>query len=89
MMQSTDSSSLMAMKIHSEARQSLGKKEEQRKKSLMVLILHHLLEHGYFETSERLMKESNISSKHYAPADNIDLLYILQARIREFLYDQI
>ncbi|KAI9138082.1 hypothetical protein BKA69DRAFT_822898 [Paraphysoderma sedebokerense] len=77
MMQSIDSG-LIRMKLANEARLSDEQKDEQRKKNLLVLIIHHLISMGYIESAEKLQKESNISIKKTVPADNVDLIYVLQ-----------
>ncbi|KAJ3059773.1 Katanin p60 ATPase-containing subunit A-like 2, partial [Podochytrium sp. JEL0797] len=53
-------------------------KTDQRKRNLMVLIMHHLQTHGYSDTVARLQTESNVSLKKVTAADNMDLITILQ-----------
>ncbi|KAJ3029688.1 UNVERIFIED_CONTAM: Katanin p60 ATPase-containing subunit A-like 2 [Siphonaria sp. JEL0065] len=53
-------------------------KNEQRKRNLMVLIMHHLQGHGYTDTVARLQTECNLSLKKVTAADNMDLITILQ-----------
>jgi hypothetical protein len=51
---------------------------EQRKRNLLVLILHHLREEGFLESAEALVKESGSSIANYQVCDNIDLSTVLQ-----------
>ncbi|KAJ3111610.1 Katanin p60 ATPase-containing subunit A-like 2 [Physocladia obscura] len=53
-------------------------KTEQRKRNLMILIMHHLQSYGYVDTVTKLQAECNLSLKKITAADNMDLLTILQ-----------
>ncbi|KAI9330608.1 katanin p60 ATPase-like protein-containing subunit A-like 2 [Obelidium mucronatum] len=53
-------------------------RNEQRKRNLMVLIMHHLQGHGYSDTVARLQTECNLSLNKVTAADNMDLITILQ-----------
>jgi katanin p60 ATPase-containing subunit A1 len=66
------------MKLSNEAKLAEENKIEQRKKSLIVLILDFLETYGYVNAVERLQTESNIFLNKVAPADNVDLMMILQ-----------
>ncbi|KAJ3297364.1 Katanin p60 ATPase-containing subunit A-like 2 [Borealophlyctis nickersoniae] len=70
--------SLTKLKVSSEVRLAEETRNEQRKRNLIVLILHHLQSHGYLESVERLQGEANITLRKVSVADNIDLLSILQ-----------
>ncbi|KAJ1513307.1 Katanin p60 ATPase-containing subunit A-like 2 [Coelomomyces lativittatus] len=70
--------SLVKLRLSSEARNLDEKRELHRKKSAIVLILHHLEKNGYIQASKWLEQESGITTANYTPADNVDLLYILQ-----------
>ncbi|ORX54168.1 AAA-domain-containing protein [Piromyces finnis] len=66
------------MKISNEAKLAEENKIEQRKKSLLVLILDFLQNNGYVNSVERLQTESNIFLNKVGVADNVDLMMILQ-----------
>ncbi|KAI8608049.1 P-loop containing nucleoside triphosphate hydrolase protein [Chytriomyces sp. MP71] len=66
------------LREHADLRAAEELKTEQRKRNLMVLILHHLQSHGYADTVARLQNECNVSLKKVTVADNVDLLTILQ-----------
>jgi katanin p60 ATPase-containing subunit A1 len=70
--------SYVRMKLSNEAKLAEENKIEQRKKSLIVLILDFLETYGYVNAVERLQTESNIFLNKVAPADNVDLMMILQ-----------
>ena len=63
-----------------ESRQKVEKKENERKKNILILIHQHLLNIGYSNTALKLEEESNLELDTYAVADNMDLYVI----IREF-----
>ncbi|TPX68798.1 hypothetical protein CcCBS67573_g07060 [Chytriomyces confervae] len=66
------------LREHADIRAAEELKTEQRKRNLMVLIMHHLQSHGYSDAVARLQTESNLSLKKVTAADNMDLLTILQ-----------
>ncbi|KAJ3230422.1 Katanin p60 ATPase-containing subunit A-like 2 [Chytriomyces hyalinus] len=66
------------LREHADIRAAEELKTEQRKRNLMVLIMHHLQSHGYSDAVARLQTESNLSLKKFTAADNMDLLTILQ-----------
>ncbi|KAJ3014553.1 Katanin p60 ATPase-containing subunit A-like 2 [Thoreauomyces humboldtii] len=66
------------LKVSSEARQAEEARTQQRQRNLMVLILGHLETFGYTDSLEKLQTESNISLRKVHPADNVDLINILQ-----------
>ncbi|KAI8824761.1 katanin p60 ATPase-like protein-containing subunit A-like 2 [Chytriomyces cf. hyalinus JEL632] len=68
------------LREHADIRAAEELKTEQRKRNLMVLIMHHLQSHGYSDAVARLQTESNLSLKKVTTADNMDLLTILQVR---------
>ena len=53
-------------------------RSERRKMNVLVLIMHHLVTHGYIDSAERLQTECGVSFAKYDVADNIDLATILQ-----------
>ena len=54
---------------------------EQRKRNLLILILHHLVQEGYTEAAKSLEHESNLSFSRYEVCDNVDLETILMVCI--------
>ena len=54
------------------------KRRAERSKHLIVLISQHLESLGYANTVDALKAESGVSPKQYEPADNVDLLNVLQ-----------
>ena len=61
-----------------ESRQKVEKKENERKKNILILIHQHLLNIGYSNTALKLEEESNLELDTYAVADNMDLYVILR-----------
>eukprot|EP00697_Spironema_sp_BW2_P011224 gnl/Spiro4/26840_TR13343_c0_g1_i1.p1 gnl/Spiro4/26840_TR13343_c0_g1~~gnl/Spiro4/26840_TR13343_c0_g1_i1.p1 ORF type:complete len:523 (+),score=115.72 gnl/Spiro4/26840_TR13343_c0_g1_i1:48-1616(+) len=72
------SSSLMAIKNASEARAADEKRQIERKRNILVLILRHLSDSGYLQSVERIQAETGVSLDKVDVADNIDLQTILQ-----------
>ncbi|CAI8010085.1 Katanin p60 ATPase-containing subunit A-like 2 [Geodia barretti] len=70
--------SYLQLKAANDAREAEEVRVEQRKRNLLVLILHHLREEGFLESAEALVKESGSSIANYQVCDNIDLSTILQ-----------
>ena len=54
------------------------RRRAERGKNLVVLMLQHLLSLGYSGAAEVLQAESGVGLTQYEPADNIDLMSILQ-----------
>jgi hypothetical protein len=54
------------------------RREAERKRALLVLILRHLLDHGYVDSMEHLTRESSMTLSRFDAADNIALLQVLQ-----------
>ena len=71
------SETLAALKVRNQARLGEEKRQIERRRTLLVLILSHLSESGYHETVERLQTESGTSLSRHSVADNIDLPSIL------------
>lgn len=65
-------------KAAARGREVQEKREAERRRALLVLILRHLTDHGYIEAAERVSTESNVTLAKYDAADNISLLQILQ-----------
>lgn len=51
---------------------------QERRRNVIVLMMYHLLEHGYVGTLEALQAESGLRINDHVLADNIDLLSIVQ-----------
>lgn len=60
-----------------ESKISKEKKENERKKQILILIYKHLISIGLCESAYKLNEESNLSLNTYEVADNIDLNMIL------------
>ena len=71
------SETLAALKVRNQARLGEEKRQIEKRRTLLVLILSHLAENGYHETVERLQKESGTSLSRHSVADNVDLASIL------------
>ncbi len=69
---------MTSVKTQNEVRLQEEQKLEQRKRNVLILIVHHLLDYGYLDAAQRLQQESGISSNEFEVADNIDLLNIIQ-----------
>ncbi|NXK12789.1 KATL2 protein, partial [Herpetotheres cachinnans] len=50
---------------------------EARRKNLLILILHYLMEEGYVDAANALEQETNLSLRGFEVCDNIDLETIL------------
>ncbi|XP_072166686.1 katanin p60 ATPase-containing subunit A-like 2 [Diadema setosum] len=72
-----ESLSYAAIKTSSQVREAEEQKSEQRKKNLLILVLHHLLEEGYSESAKALEAESNLCFNKFEVCDNVDLETIL------------
>ncbi len=66
------------MKARNEAKLLQDQAMEDRRKNLLLLMTHHLLDYGYLGAAEKLQAESGLSYQQYVVADNIDLITILQ-----------
>jgi katanin p60 ATPase-containing subunit A1 len=67
----------MAIKASGDATTAETKRLLDRKRNVLVLINHFLIENGYVEAAERLQHETNGSVSKFAVADNIDLNLVL------------
>jgi katanin p60 ATPase-containing subunit A1 len=68
----------VSAKAAADARLQEERQKDERKKSAIVLMLHHLIDSGYVSAAEALRKESGISPDQWTPADNMDLLTVIQ-----------
>lgn len=69
---------MMMMKREGEGRIKGGKDVVERKRNVLVLIAHHLVNQGYIETACSLQREVSINLDNFEVADNMDLYYVLQ-----------
>jgi len=74
----TQELSYMQLKTANEAREAEEQRSEQRQRTLLILILHHLKEEGYVDSAHALEKEGGTSLSKFEVCDNIDLPTILQ-----------
>ncbi|KAK3738148.1 hypothetical protein QZH41_016649 [Actinostola sp. cb2023] len=70
--------SYVQLKTASEAKQAEEVRLEQRKRTLLVLILHYLKEEGYLDAAKVLEREGGAGVMKYEVCDNVDLPTILQ-----------
>ena len=71
------SETLKALKARSEARLHEEKRQIDRQRNVLTLVLRHLIDHGYVESAERLQAEAGQSLSKYDVADNVDLVSIV------------
>ncbi|XP_075311403.1 katanin p60 ATPase-containing subunit A-like 2 [Odontesthes bonariensis] len=69
--------SYQSMKIAHQAREADELRTEMRRKSLLVLIYHHLLGQGYVAAAVALDQETNGGLRRFEVCDNIDLEMML------------
>eukprot|EP00055_Hartaetosiga_balthica_P013897 m.73352 g.73352 ORF g.73352 m.73352 type:complete len:595 (+) comp8418_c0_seq5:101-1885(+) len=73
-----DELSYIKMKTANEARLADEARVEMLKRNIMILVLHHLQDHGYVDSCVALEEECGISLAKYSVADNVDLISIVQ-----------
>ena len=61
-----------------ESRQKIEKKQNERKKNILVIISKYLEINGYAEISAKLNEDSGLDLDQYELADNIDLYQIVR-----------
>ena len=61
-----------------ESRQKMEKKDNERKKNILILIHQYLLNIGFSDSASKLNEESNLELETYSVADNMDLLLIIR-----------
>ncbi|XP_019938168.1 katanin p60 ATPase-containing subunit A-like 2 isoform X2 [Paralichthys olivaceus] len=69
--------SYQSMKIAHQAREAEDLRTDTRRKSLLILIYHHLLGQGYMEAAVALDQEMNGGVRKFEVCDNIDLEMVL------------
>ena len=66
------------MKAENDSRAAENARQEQLRRSALVLILSHLQYHGFSKALVALETESGVSLDKYEICDNVDLLTIIQ-----------
>ena len=61
-----------------ESRQKMEKKDNERKKNILILIYQYLNNIGFQDSALKLSEESNLELENYSVADNMDLLLIIR-----------
>ena len=61
-----------------ESRQKMEKKDNERKKNILILIHQYLNNIGFQDSASKLNDESNLDLESYSVADNMDLLLIIR-----------
>ncbi|TDH01889.1 hypothetical protein EPR50_G00167400 [Perca flavescens] len=69
--------SYQSMKVAHQAREADELRTEMRRKSLLILIYHHLLGQGYVSAAVALDQETNGGVRRFEVCDNIDLEMVL------------
>ena len=70
--------SLLQLKIRAEAKEEDEKQKASRRRNILVLVLDHLMRHGYIGALEKLTAESGVSLSKWCVADNIDLMTVFE-----------
>lgn len=65
--------SLLAIRASADANSAEQKRQQERKRNLIVIVNSFLVEQGYVEAAERLQAETAGVCNRYAIADNVDL----------------
>ena len=60
------------------SRKKMEKKDNERKKNILILIHQYLINIGFSESATKLSEESNLELETYSVADNMDLLLIIR-----------
>ena len=68
---------LSSTKVEYESKMMREKKDNERRKNILILIYRHLINVGYCESAIKLLEESNLGLDKYDIADNIDLNMII------------
>ena len=64
-------------KLDYDAKMTREKRENERRKNILILILRYLINVGFSETAFHLQEESNLDIDKFDVADNVDLGIIL------------
>ncbi|KAM8960999.1 katanin p60 ATPase-containing subunit A-like 2 isoform 2-T2 [Pelodytes ibericus] len=68
---------LSAIKTASQSREADELRTEARRKNLLILIMHYLLQEGYVDSANALEHETKLGLRRFEVCDNIDLETIL------------
>ncbi|XP_059395181.1 katanin p60 ATPase-containing subunit A-like 2 isoform X1 [Carassius carassius] len=69
--------SYQAIRTANQAREAEELRTETRRRNLLVLIYHHLMEEGYMDSAKALEKESSFALCRFEVCDNVDLETVL------------
>lgn len=69
--------SYQAIKTASQTREAEEMRTEARRKNLLILIVHYLMQEGYSNTAQALEQETKMGLRRFEVCDNIDLETIL------------
>ena len=69
---------MSALRAQTKAREVEERKQQDRRRAALVLILRHLCDNGYLNSIDALQAESGVSLKQMDAADNISLVGVLQ-----------
>nr|AXL66108.1 katanin-like 2 protein short isoform [Xenopus tropicalis] len=69
--------SYQALRVASQNREAEELRTEARRKNLLILIMHYLLQEGYMDSANSLEQETKISLRRFDVCDNVDLETIL------------
>ncbi|XP_044132246.1 katanin p60 ATPase-containing subunit A-like 2 isoform X2 [Bufo gargarizans] len=70
--------SYQAIKTASQTREADEQRTEARRKNLLILVMHYMLQEGYVDSANALEQESKLNLRRFEVCDNIDLETILQ-----------
>ena len=65
-------------RLQHESRLAEERRKAERGKSMIVLMIQHLLDLGYHASADALQSESGVGLGQYEVADNIDLMMVVQ-----------
>ncbi|KAG8463465.1 hypothetical protein KFE25_004976 [Diacronema lutheri] len=65
-------------RAETESRLQEERRLQERRRNVVVLMMYHLLEHGYVGALEALQAESGLRINDHVLADNVDLLAVVQ-----------
>ncbi|KAM4050814.1 katanin p60 ATPase-containing subunit A-like 2 [Anomaloglossus baeobatrachus] len=69
--------SYQAVKTAAQSREADEQRTEARRKNLLILIMHYMLQEGYVDSANALEQESKLSLRRFEVCDNIDLETVL------------
>ncbi|XP_069820937.1 katanin p60 ATPase-containing subunit A-like 2 [Dendropsophus ebraccatus] len=69
--------SYQAIKTASKTREADEQRTEARRKNLLILIMHYMLQEGYVDSANTLEEETKLNLRRFEVCDNIDLETIL------------